>query len=161
GQQRLGDGSAGATAGRGLAGDRKEPQIETPFLQLVMERLWYREREQSSRLLRLTTFRDLGGAARIVGRHLDDVIQKLSGPQQEVCSQFFDRLVTPSGTKIAYPEDDLRELAGPLAAHVAGALQQLVNARILRTVPLDGRRGVEIFHDVLAASVLSWREGYL
>src|SRR5262245_48134205 len=161
GRQRLGDGAAAATTGRGLAGDEAEPEIETPFLQLVMERLWYREREQGSPQLRLTTFRELGGAARVVGRHLDDVVQRLSDPQQEVCSQFFDRLVTRSGTKIAYPEDDLRELAGPRAAHVAGALQTLVDARILRSVPLGGRRGVEIFHDVLAPSVLAWRERYL
>src|SRR5439155_506094 len=34
-------------------------RVETPYLQLVMERLWEEEREAGSRLLRLSTFREL------------------------------------------------------------------------------------------------------
>ena len=41
-------------------------RIETPYLQLVMQRLWDEERSAGSRTLRLETLERLGGAEQIV-----------------------------------------------------------------------------------------------
>src|SRR5690349_19929965 len=43
-----------------------EGDVEAPYLQLVLERLWEREREAGSRELRLATFRAIGGSRAVV-----------------------------------------------------------------------------------------------
>jgi hypothetical protein len=53
--------SAGRIDGRAASPGR----IETPYLQLVMQRLWEAEREEGSTVLRLATLRRPGGAERI------------------------------------------------------------------------------------------------
>ena len=66
-------------AGGGVVehGEPEQTRVETPFLQLVMSRLWTEEKEQGSRVLRYETLRRLGGAERIVRRHLDDAMEGL------------------------------------------------------------------------------------
>jgi hypothetical protein len=81
--------------------DNETAHIETPFLQLVMTRLWEEEMNAGSRTLRLATLERLGGAEKIVRMHLDGVMDRLNAAHQGICASFFDRLVTPSGSKIA------------------------------------------------------------
>ena len=52
-------------------------RIETPFLQLVMTRLWEEELKGGSNVLRLETLNRLGGAERIVRTHLDKTLGAL------------------------------------------------------------------------------------
>lgn len=140
------------------AGER----VEAPYLQLVLTRLWEEEARARSTLLRAETLKKLGGAARIVRTHLDQVMSTLAANEQALCAQFFDRLVTPSGTKIACRLDDLKQWAGDGRAQdverVVAALAAPA-ARILRAIdPLPGQPPqYEIFHDVLAAGVLAWQ----
>jgi hypothetical protein len=141
-------------------------QIEAPFLQLVMMRLWKEEIDSGSRTLRLATLERLGGADKIVQMHLDEVMDGLDRAQQEVCAKFFDRLVTPSGTKIACSLDDLTVFAGVDSGEVPRILERLCQTRILRGVASPGASrpsdtNYEIFHDVLAPAILDWRRGYL
>ena len=116
-------------------------------------------------MLRASTLQRLGGAQQIVASHLDSVMAKLDAVEQEVCSRFFDRLVTPSGSKIACGADDLTKWAGDLASHVSAVLQTLSDRRLLRGVagPADWPQAqrFEIFHDVLAPAVLAWRTRYI
>jgi hypothetical protein len=153
--------AAGAGQARG-SGDTVA--IETPFLQLILTKLWAEEAEAHSTVLRLTTFERLGGAQTIARTHLDDVMKELEPREQEVCSRFFDRLVTPSGTKIAQLETDLRDYAGDLAYSVPIVLQRLSNARIVRTISTLSSNvhltSYEIFHDILAPAILDWRRRY-
>ena len=140
-------------------------RIEAPFLQLVMTRLWEEERKAHSRMLRASTLQRLGGAQQIVASHLDSVMAKLDAVEQEVCSRFFDRLVTPSGSKIACGADDLTKWAGDLASHVPAVLQTLADSRLLRGAAASAQepqaQRFEIFHDVLAPAVLAWRTRYI
>src|SRR5262249_1497186 len=56
-----------AERGRGVAKAAVAPgRIETPYLQLVMQRLWDVERAEGSRVLRLHTLEQLGGPGPIV-----------------------------------------------------------------------------------------------
>ena len=80
----------------GASGDR----IEAPFLQLVLERLWDAEGIEGSRALRLSTFRELGGAAQIVRDHLEGAMAALNPTEQDAAAAMYDHLVTPSGTKM-------------------------------------------------------------
>ncbi len=201
GQVTIGDGGAGQTQAI-----ERSRTIETPFLQLVLTRLWeeelraaptlpprpadaisrtrtgvtntigdasrrmgdsiFRPRAQAlaeapQRTLRLSTLQRLGGAGQIVRTHLDRVMDRLGGTEQEICSTFFDRLVTPSGAKIAQISDDLINWANRPAQQIEPILKSLVDARVLRTTapPLDKPTAIryEIFHDVLGPSVLAWR----
>jgi WD40 repeat protein len=147
------------------AAERDQARIETPLLQLVMQRLWDEEREEGSSKLRLVTLdQRLKGVKSIVQQHLNEVMDTLSEQQEDVCSSFFDRLVTPSGTKFAQRQADLAQWAGHLGEPVQPVLEQLDKRGILRTInPPPGDEDVryEIVHDVLAKAILAWQANHL
>ena len=145
-------------AGQGtVEGGRGDARVETPYLQLVMQRLWDEERAVGSRRLRLSTFRSLGGAEQIVRDHLQLALDELAPPAQDLVAEAFDHLVTPSGTKIAHAAPDLARYAGVEEAELVPVLQTLTEERILRPVADEaGARRYEIYHDILADAVLAW-----
>ena len=79
--------------------------------------------------------------------------------QKDVAASIFDRLVTPSGTKIAHRAADLAEYASVDETELGSVLETLGHERILREVEGENGGGprYEIFHDVLADAVLAWR----
>lgn len=166
-QVRSGSVSISSSAGSGQPQDAEDDsRIETPFLQLVLQRLWEEEMGANSRSLRLTTLHKLGGAQEIVRTHLDAVMARLDPRQQKVCAGFFDRLVTPSGTKVACRLDDLGKWAGDLGDQVFPVVKVLSESRILRTIAASANQpgtptSYEIFHDVLAPAVLDWRRRFV
>lgn len=140
--------------------------IETPYLQIVMTRLWRTEVEEGSRVLRTETLKRLGGAEAIVKGHLESVLQGLTSVEQDYCACLFTHLVTPSGTKIAHTLGNLATFAKVEAGVIAPLLEKLASSekRILAPVaPPDGQPGqlqFEIYHDSLAQAVLSWKARY-
>lgn len=158
----------GQLTGSGQAPFRhRAGQIEAPFLQMVMERLWNQEMRANSRVLRLETLKRLKGAKEIVRTHLGGVMHKLDEDEKEVCSKLFDRLVTPSGSKVACSSGNLTQWAGPLATYVPSVLKSLSDSdsRILRVVASPGEgppeAAYEIYHDLLSDAILEWRANYL
>ncbi len=148
--------------GRGIAnGGRSGEYVETPYLSLVMERLWAAERESGADVLRLRTLESLGGAEQIVRDHLDDALAALSPEGQEAAAEMFNHLVTPSGTKIAHRVSDLEDYAGVGHGDLEPMLHTLTTERILRPIAVaNGSSRYEIFHDVLADAVLAWRTAF-
>lgn len=143
-------------------------RIETPFLQLVMTRLWDEEVRAGSHVLRLETLNKLGGAERIVRTHLDKAMNALPAGERDAAARVFHYLVTPSGTKIAHTARDLSEYVGIPEKKLIGVLEKLsgTGIRILRPVApppdqVDAPPRYEIFHDVLAPSMLDWRRRYM
>jgi WD40 repeat protein len=161
------------TAGRGTVEksadqDVTGQSIETPYLQLVLIRLWQQEIAAGSSTLRVETLQQLGGAQQIVRTHLDEALRALSVRQRDVAAGIFHHLVTPSGTKIAHTAPDLADYAHLPEAEVVSVLEELSrgDVRILRPVPPPSGRpdadpAYEIFHDVLAPAVLDWRARYV
>jgi WD40 repeat protein len=157
--------------GQGLAGrestiDALQGAVETPYLQLVMRRLWDTEQAKGSHRLRLVTLQeDLGGAAHIVRTHLDDSMGSLDPAEQGIAAGAFQYLVTPSGTKFAHLLPDLSGFTGASEEALAPVMAKLAATRILRQVPAPGRQDnvlcFEIFHDVLAPAILDWRTRYV
>jgi WD40 repeat protein len=142
-------------------------EIETPYLQLVLTRLWNQERARGSSSLRQSTLDDLGGAQTIVQTHLDNVMADLSPAQVDVAAAVFHHLVTTSGTKIALTAEDLAGWSELPMSAVQDLLESLSAGpqRILRPVPpavgIEGSPRYEIFHDVMGSAVLDWRRRYV
>jgi WD40 repeat protein len=134
--------------------------IETPYLQLVMQRIWEVERDRGSSTLRSSTFWELGGAQRIVESHLEGALAALTTIQRDAAASVFGHLVTPSGTKIAHGVSDLASYAAMPEGELEPVLRTLAHERILRPLGENGHGAgsrYEIFHDVLGDAVLDWR----
>jgi WD40 repeat protein len=161
------------TAPEGFASDGPASDdrgdIETPYLQLVLTRLWDSERAAGSSSLRQSTLDELGGAQTIVQTHLDNVMAGLSLAQRDIAAAVFLHLVTTSGTKIALTAEDLANRSGlPVRVSAVRDLLETLSAgpkRILRPVPppvgVAGPPRYEIFHDVMGPAVLDWRRRYM
>ncbi len=140
-----------------------EQRFETPYLQLVMQRLWEEEQRAGRHAIALSTLDSLGGADRIVRTHLDGAMSGLRKKERGVAARAFRYLVTPSNTKIAYTVPDLAEYADVPRERLAPVVERLATPqlRILRTVTAAGDESAyEIFHDTLAPAVLDWRTRY-
>jgi WD40 repeat protein len=148
------------TRGRGATKRKQSPRIETPYLQLVMQRLWEVERAEGSRVLRLSTLERLGGASKIVEEHLERALEALTPGQKAMAARMFDHLVTPSGTKIAHDAQDLAQYAAATEQELDPVLNTLGRERILRSVSVGDGGAHEIYHDVLADAVLAWRSRF-
>jgi WD40 repeat protein len=153
----IGDAGRGALDGAG-AGDSR--YVETPYLQLVMRRLWDMERKVGSRTLRAETLVELGGAETIIREHLERAMSGFSDDQRLELAAAFKFLVTPSGTKIALSARDLAQFAEVPEVDLAEELEKLAgDMRILRPIapakPGDPTR-YEIYHDSLAPAFLAW-----
>ena len=152
---------------RPLDSHRADERVETPYLQLVMTRLWEEEQRAGSRIMRVETLDRLGGAEKIVGTHLDAAMSSLTPTETEVAARVFNHLVTPSRTKIAHSIPDLANYAGVTPDALALLLRELSTGENRILVPVapspDETTGVryQILHDVLAASVLDWRARYV
>ena len=135
--------------------------VEAPYLQLVLERLWERERESGSRELRLETLRAIGGARAVVREHVQGALDRLPLAEQEAAARVVRQLVTPSGRKVSHEESDLAEYAEVEDAQLRRLLDTLGRERIVRGV--NGMQGTptryEIFHDVLGPPILAWQAG--
>jgi WD40 repeat protein len=159
---RLALGPVDAQAVATASGDR----IETPFLQLVMERLWNEATANGGRVLARATLADLGGAQAIVSGHLAEAMEALSMEDQAIAAELFHYLITPSKTKVAHDASDLAYWTKRPQRDVVRVLEELTSGgwRILRAVesgtdePSTGR--YEIFHDVLGEAILDWRKSY-
>src|SRR5262249_38775172 len=137
--------------------------IETPFLQMVLTRLWDEERVTGSRALRMQTYTHLGGASNIAKTHLDTIMGKLTDAEREAAAKVFRYLVTPSVTKIAQEAAALALWTDTTEEKVRPILTRLSSpdVRILRTVSAPGRPVLyELFHDVLAQAALNWGRKY-
>ena len=153
--------------GGAMVGPEHLQRIELPFLQLILQRLWEAESNKASTCLRLSTLDGLGGVGHLVRSHLDQVLEPFSPSEKRVLVTVFDRLVTPSGSKVVYSQRDLEALVRDndprLVASVTAVLRRLVDqtVRVLRELPPPPGdppecRRFELLHDVLGHAILDW-----
>jgi formylglycine-generating enzyme required for sulfatase activity len=161
---RIGLGEVGRGEIREPSEAEARVRIETPFLQIVMTRLWDEEQARHSRQIHKRTLKDLGGAAQIVRDYLDAFMNRQPPKHQAISAAIFHYLVTPSGTKIAQSARDLAVYTNQDRKRIAKVLSTLAGpARLLRTVAAamaGGEPRYEIYHDSLAPAVLHWRGRY-
>ncbi len=141
---------------------QRSTRIEAPYLQLVLERLWEHERLAGSNVLRLNTFREIGGARAVVREHVQGALDRLPVSEQDSAERVMRQLVTPSGRKLSHEARDLAEYADVEDAQLRRLLERLGRERIVRGV--NGTPGAptryEIFHDVLGPPILAWQHDH-
>ncbi len=146
--------------GGGSASPSRPAVIKTPFLQIVMKRLWESGIERGAATLTLKMLDDLGGVEHIVHERLLSAIDNLSDEEKSVAAKVFYHLVTPSNTKVAYSISDLTAYTKCDRESLTGVLEKLAASRILWAARSAGPRHetqYEIFHDVLAEPISRWR----
>lgn len=153
--------------------------VEAPLVSLVMEDVWQRDIDDHSRRLRISTLEAAGGPATIARSHVDRALQGLPPGHCDVAAAIFDKLLTPTGSKIALNARDLAawtELPEEAVETVLRALSAS-EVRILRPKASphassrqaatngsgdDGSSAYvdlvsyEVFHDLLAAGIVNW-----
>ncbi len=160
----------------GKASRASDPaQFETPYLQLVLERLWNEERAVGSQTLRLATYDRLRGWEGIADSHVSSTLKAvLSEEERSLCARLFDRMVTPSGMKIAMSARDLADMVNPKMdqeerdrwrKEVERVLEKLGKADSRIICPVISARDpeqprYEIFHDVLARPIIAWKRAF-
>ncbi len=141
--------------------------VETPFLQLVMDRLWDETVARDEHELRAETLEDLGGAESIVRAHLERSLTHLDPSSHAIVADIFRFLVTPSRGKIALRVSDLAHFTDRPAEDIRRVLGRIAGARrarVLRPLPPapgESEERYELFHDVLAEPILEWRRQHL
>src|SRR5262249_54878828 len=107
------------------------------------------------------TLERLGGPRQIVEQHLERALSALTPEQTALAALVFNHLVTPSGSKIAHATSDLAGYVAAPEDELRPVLSTLGRQRVLRPVRTRGTEVThEIYHDVLAGAVLSWRSAY-
>jgi hypothetical protein len=136
--------------------------IDLPFLQIVMSRLWDEEQNATSPasdVIRLETLQRLGGTEAILAEHVNRTLSNLSVADQRTAAHLLSHLVTPSGAKVLFSANDLSSYTGVPEAEVVRILEGLASgdARLLRPGrDALGRSAYELFHDRLSEHVAAW-----
>jgi hypothetical protein len=146
----------------------EKQRVQTPYLQLVLERWWNREVEAGSHEMREATLESIGGVETIVDRHLELTLNQMGADAKDLSAAIFRFMVAPGGRKIA---QTATELAGNVASQytessVKTLLSQLREARILTTIPpprdsAAGEQCYEFAHDVMARAAFDWRKRHV
>jgi CHASE2 domain-containing sensor protein len=136
-----------------LAGGKHE--IQAPYLQLVMARLWH-ERAPASMEIRFRDLEQLGGVNGIVAGHVDLALSGYSAADRDTIDAMLAGLLTPSGTRIALTKTDLARYgnvslakAGRIVEGLAGGAQRLLESA--------GETHYQLAHDALAEPLQEWR----
>ncbi|HEY0320941.1 MAG TPA: hypothetical protein VGC66_08325 [Pyrinomonadaceae bacterium] len=165
---KLADENVHGVSGQGVAQDSvqgaavTETGIQTPYLQLVLKRLWNEAAQHEPPILRVEMLDDPERAKKIVQSHVDEVMESLEEGQRREMSKVFYHLVTPSGTKIAQKASDLAVFAGVPESELVKVLDLLTTKEsgiLTQVAPAPGQENkprYEIAHDVLAYAVLAW-----
>ncbi len=148
-----------AAVGIGTGGTGSSAQIQAPWLQIVMSRLW--TEEVKTQTLKVETLNRLKGVLAIAERHLSDEMSGLTFREKIAAAILFQKLVTPSGTKILYPKKDLIQGSGWLRSAKESVLTKLSGGgRILEPIEA-GEPRYQIYHDQLGPAILGWRQQFV
>ncbi len=134
--------------------------VEPPNVQIVCSQLWDLEKGNPAKVIRARTYRDQGGARGFVNVYFKRVIEKFSPHEKSLASKAFDHLVTPRGTKMAYPVPELGAKLHVTEHALSGVLARLEKARILRSQERKGELWYELYHDIFSGIISQWNTGY-
>ena len=120
-----------------------------PLVQLAMQVMW-EQRDRGARLIRRSTYDEMGGFSGVLAQHADTVLKGFSSEDTRLAREIFLRLVTAEGTKQIVPRARLLEGLSSNAREILGRLVE--NKTILVRKASHGEHGegeLELVHDSL------------
>jgi DNA-binding winged helix-turn-helix (wHTH) protein len=150
---RLGDCELEGVLLTRLLADLNEPEgVDPPQLQIVCDTL-YDFRGPSGNIT-LETYRQLGGASRILTGYLSRVLSHFNSTDLQLAREILKALISDRGERRVVRESAL--LTGVRAADAARVVEDLVAARVMRRRNQDGEGWLELAHDFLLGEVSQW-----
>ena len=151
-------------------GDSKTREIskfstfQPSYLQILMQSLWEEEIKNHSRKLHLKTLQEMGGAKAILANYFEDKLEQLAQNSElrfkDIVAKFIGYLVTPGGTKISYPLEDLASKASIEESKLQSVLTALAGQHLINLVCDRGKLCHEISYDILIPVILEWHDTY-
>ncbi len=136
--------------------------VEAPHLQLIMTALWEEECKAKSDILRLETYKKLGGKSGIIKAYINKALGSLSESDKILAEKIFDRLITASHEMMSYSASDLAKATGIGTEDLNRLLLTLIGGdyRILRCAMASEKNPAEvryeIFQQMLAPVIKDW-----
>jgi len=134
--------------------------VEPPNVQIVCTQLWEEEKKNPDRIIHTKTYNEKGGSKGFINSYFKSVIAAFSPSEKKLASKAFDHLVTPRGTKMAYPVKDLSEKIREDENALNKILVKLEKARVLRSQDRKGVVWYELYHDIFSGIIYQWNNAY-
>jgi CHASE2 domain-containing sensor protein len=138
---------------------RDGDEIQAPYMQLVMARLWS-ERETAvpkADALRLADLTRLGGVKGILATHVDLALSGYPRSDRDRIGAMLAGLTTPSGARVPLTKMDLARYGGTSPTETSRIVDGLVGTagRLLEPA---GEQHYQLTHDALAKPIQDWRQ---
>lgn len=139
-----------------------QPHIHASQLQIVMQYLWEKVKNDSRPKLNLALVPKSDTVKRIIESHIHQRLDRLTRKEKLLAADLLRFLITPSGTKLADTAQDLGDRTGHAVKKIETLLDKLSEQdfRILNTItPPPGASNhlrYELTSDALAAPILDW-----
>ena len=134
--------------------------VEPPYLQIVCSQLWELERQNPDKKIRMEVYKKRKEAKGFMDYYFHDVMNKFSLPGKKIASKAFNHLVTPRGTKMAYPTKELANLIRVDENDLEKVLEKLRESRVLRSQKREGVLYYELYHDIFSKIIYDWNEKF-
>jgi HEAT repeat protein len=134
--------------------------VEPPNVQIVCTQLWEFEKANPNGVIRSKTYNERGGPKGFINSYFESVITAFSSSEKQLASKAFDHLVTPRGTKMAYPVKDLSQMLKVDEHDLDSVLAKLEKARVLRSQSRKGVIWYELYHDFFSGIIHQWNDAY-
>jgi hypothetical protein len=155
----------------------RPPRIVAPFLQMALEAIWEEDviKKQRSELT-LNTLCSLAATntkvqdplkavGHVAQSYVDSILKPFNAEQKSVCGLIFERMVLPSGQKVAVKLADVEQFLPDKqkgkAEPILIQLSESPRARLIRKVapgPGEVDPHFQIVHDAMAVPILNWIE---
>ncbi|MGE0085547.1 MAG: HEAT repeat domain-containing protein [Desulfococcaceae bacterium] len=132
--------------------------VEPPYLQIVCTQLWEMEKQNPEKKIRLEVYKKKGRAAGFVDAYFQNVMKEFSAEEKRIASRAFDFLITPYGTKMAYPIKYLANLIMVKESELIKILNKLEAFRILRKQSRQEDIWYELYHDIFSKIIHKWND---
>ncbi|MBN1602375.1 MAG: HEAT repeat domain-containing protein [Chitinispirillaceae bacterium] len=134
--------------------------VEAPNVQIVCKQIWDIECTNPDKIIRKKTYYENGRAIGFTRSYFNSVISSLTKVELNITSRALTHLVTPRGTKMAYPVSELSHILHIKEKTLQRVLFKLESARVLRCQVRNGAVWYELYHDIFSKIINDWNEKY-
>ena len=134
--------------------------VESPYLQIVCSKLWELNKDNSDKILRLSTYNGIGKSKGIMLNHLNSVLFELSASEKEIASKAFNNLVSHHGVKMAYTANALSKIILVDQDNLIKVLNKLEKVSVLRKQKRGEETWYELYHDIFSEGIIEWNTAW-